>query len=369
MNEVEVVYRGPFQSRRIRLILDTIEHLGRPIHFVWMDPRTTAGEPPDFFVDFAESRPSLVRTTYLRGDLRSAPDALRALGRGRGARSDLVVAIGFTALVPARLLRPRQLVWCINGIPEERLLHDGGRRARLTVDGLWRSVQLGPRPDAVITVSKPMSALVNSRLGVEQVLELPTAVDRAVFRPQPKDDPPVLTYVGSGAPWQDLPLLGAVWREVARKHDDATFLVVSRDDRAKAAIEDVPSNRAELVAGYGPDHVAELTAGATMGFVIRRPHVVNEVSFPTKFGEYVASGTQVVTTDIGWDLADIVRETGCGLLIDWRSDPGDVAGQILEHLESHPPADRAAGCAAAAKLLDRDRWIADVGRDLTRALA
>lgn len=360
-DRIDVVYRGPFQSRRIRLILDTIEQFGLPLFFVWIDPKKVGDNPPEFFGDFLDSRSSLEGGAYLPGAVGSTAELARSLRAAVGGRSDLAVAIGFTALHAVRLIRPHQLIWCINGIPEERLLYDHSVRSRLIVAGLWKSARIGPRPDVAVTVSKPMSLLVRSRLGIEHVVELPTAVDRAVFHPEAKDEPPVLNYVGSGAPWQNLQQLGDIWREIAGLHSECRFLVVSRDERARRAIDGLPSARAQLVPGHGPEHVAELTAGAALGFVVRHPHLVNEVSFPTKFGEYVASDTEVVTTDIGWDLADIVRSTGCGLLVDWRANPVHIARQIVAHLEHRRPQEQAEACRRAADELDRDHWIVKAG--------
>ena len=251
---------------------------------------------------------------------------------------------------------------------EERLLYDDSRRARAITASLWRSARLGPRPDVAITVSRPMSALVASRMGVGHTFELPTAVDRAVFQPRSKDEPPLLNYTGSGAPWQNLDLLSSVWAQVASLDEDVRFLVVSRDERARVALEGLPPERTEIVAGHGPGHVAELTAGARLGFAIRRPHLVNEVSYPTKFGEYVAAGTEVVATDIGWDMADVIERTGCGLLVDWRARPALIAEQVVEHLQHRADADRASACASAASEMDRDQWITRVGNQLNTVL-
>ena len=363
VGQVDVVYRGPFQGRRIRLILDSIDHLGCPVTFTWVDP-SSSGDRPAFFEEFIASRPSIAGGSYLPGSGRDSATVARALTRRKRSGSDLTVAIGFTSLYVAQMLRPRQLVWCINGIPEERLLHRDSRRNRFAVQALWRTARIGHTPDLVVTVSKPMSSLVRSRLPVQAAFELPTAVDRKVFVPSAKDDPPLLSYVGSGAPWQNLPQLGAIWTELSRLLPHARFQVVSRDERARVALEGVPGDRGEMVAGQGPEHVAELTAPASYGFVVRKPHLVNEVSFPTKFGEYAATRTEVITTSIGWEIAEIVSRTGCGLLVNWRDDPRRIAEAIAAHIGSRDPADRERACDDAAAELDRDRWTAALGQRL-----
>ena len=96
---------------------------------------------------------------------------------------------------------------------------------------------------------------------------------------------------------------------------------------------------------------------------------MNEVSYPTKFGEYVSSQTGVVTTDIGWDVADMVKRTGCGLLVDWQSPPDVVAKQVVDELNSDDGEAVRTGCDLAAAELDRDHWIPTVGSQLRDLLA
>ena len=103
---------------------------------------------------------------------------------------------------------------------------------------------------------------------------------------------------------------------------------------------------------------------------MRLPDVVNEASFPTKFGEYVASGVPVVTTDVGWDVADIIRQTGAGVLVDPFGDPGTTAEEILRYRArvAADPAATQAGCRIAADEMSRERWLASLSAELVSVL-
>ena len=365
--DVCVVYRGPFQSRRIRLILDMLELLGCSMTFFWLDPKKGANPTPEFFDDFLQARSSLVGGAHLRGDAKALPGAVRQI-RQASRRPAMSVAIGFSALGPATMLRGERLVWCINGIPEERLLHRDDRMSRVLAHAMWSGAALTPTPDVVLTVSDPMSSLVAQRLRNVATVVLPTAVDRTEFRPTPLSEEPLLTYVGSGAPWQNLPYLGDVWSQIARLRSDVRFRVVSKDPRAEIALQGLPGGRGEMVAGATPAHVAELTSGSWLGFLLRRPHIVNEVSYPTKFGEHVASGTGVVATDVGWDVAGMIERTGCGRLVAHDAPPGDVAGGVVELLDPASTGELVRGCEAAAAALDRDVCLAVAADQLRSAL-
>lgn len=358
---VDVVYRGPFQGRRIAFLLDTLDQVGARQRLFWLHPSPDWRDEAAFLADFAAKRPGLDHAVVLDGRPQAMPTALRALA-GRRPRAALALAIGFTSLPFARAARAEHLVWCVNGIPEERLLYHGSAKHRAAVTATWRTVKVGRRPDATVTVSQPMATLVQDRLGQMPTFVAPTVVDRSTFQLRPPG-PGTLTYIGSGAPWQDLPLLAEVWSAVHRLDGDVRFRVVSRDDRADVLRQAVPSGVVESVSAGDPAAVAEQLRTTQVGFIVRRPHLVNTVSFPTKFGEYVASGVGVVTTDIGWDLAALVRSTGCGLVLDVAEPPERMAEQIVGFLSSPEAASEAltAACDEAATALDRATYVKDLG--------
>jgi hypothetical protein len=233
---------------------------------------------------------------------------------------------------------------------------------------MWASARLGRRPDAVVTVSRPMSALVERHLGAVPTFAAPTAVDRSSFPPRP-GGPGVLTYVGSGAPWQDLPLLAEIWSEVHRIEPEVGFRVVSRDERAGVLAARLPAGAVEEVSARGPAAVAAQLRDSQLGFIVRRPHLVNQVSYPTKFGEYVSSGVGVVTSDIGWDIGDVVRSTGCGVLVDVARPPAAMAEAVVGFMkQAGSPSQLSAACDRAAASLDREVWVCRLGDRLAELI-
>jgi hypothetical protein len=219
---------------------------------------------------------------------------------------------------------------------------------------MWRSTRIGRTPDAAVTVSHPMARLVCERTGDMATFVAPTVVDRATFQPR-SAGPGVLTYIGSGAPWQDLPLLADVWSEIHRLDPALRFRVVSRDERAEVVRRGLPDDVVDVVAAHSPAEVAEQLRDTHLGFIVRRPDIVNTVAYPTKFGEYVASGVGVVTSDIGWDIADHVRTTVSGVVLDIEQSPTALAEDIVAFVAEAGAnsGDLAAACERAAADLDR----------------
>lgn len=366
---VDIVYRGPFQGRRIRFLLEALDQLGAEQRLLWLNPDPSWDDPSAFLTEFAAKRPGLVEAVAVDGRARALPAVRHHLSGLRQRRASLVLAIGFTSLPFARAVAPEHLVWCINGIPEERLLYRDTSQRRLAVKALWRGARLGRQPDATVTVSHPMASLVRERMGEMPTFVAPTVVDRSTFRPRPAG-PGVLTYIGSGAPWQDLPLLADIWSAMHRLDPSLRFRVVSRDDRAGVVRRALPAGVVETTSCDNPAAVAKQLRDSQLGFIVRRPHLVNEVSYPTKFGEYVAAGVGVITTDIGWDIGSLVQSTGCGLVLDVAARPERMAEKIACFL-SGPDATSDAlttACDNAAAALDREVYVKELATFLSGLL-
>jgi hypothetical protein len=362
---IDVVYRGPFQGRRVRFVLDALDELGANQRLLWLNPDAAGAGSPISLDGLTDDRPMLAEAVELDGRMRSLPSTVRALRDARRERPRLVVAVGFTSLYAARVVAGDRLLWCVNGIPEERLLYHDSRRHRTTVQALWRGARIGRRPDAVLTVSNPMADLIADRIGDVQRLVVPTVVDRTVFQPRPPG-PGRLTYMGSGAPWQDLPLLADLWAAIHAIEPETRFRVVTKDPRAHMLGSAVPSDAVEFTEARGPAAVAAQLRDSQLGFVVRRPHLVNQVSYPTKFGEYVASGVGVVTTDIGWDIAELTRATGCGVVLDVEEPTERLAAHVVDALrrsEQHTDA-LVEACDQAAATLDAALWVKQLGASL-----
>ena len=354
-----LVYRGPWQGRRLDFIVNSLMEVHDDLEMIWLDPdhrrRVADG------VDHLEFRGRLQRGADLRAfevmDGRTArlPAAWRVLRRRR--RVAVVHAVGFSTLTYARAVPHRQLGWFINGIPEERLLYRQSPRARVAARTSWLVARLGKRPDLAVVVSSRMARLVERRLPGTVTAVAPTCPRLDRFHPPADADRRFVTYLGSGAPWQGLDTVAAIWSAMAELDDRVRFRVISRDARAKVLTAGVPSERIEVVGTNDPDDVARMLWQADIGFLVRAPDLVNEVSFPTKFGEYVAAGVPVVLSDLDWDLSDIARETDCALLVSPDSSTADVAKASLAYLDRvHAEPQIRERCQVAAQQLSYDHW-------------
>ena len=136
---------------------------------------------------------------------------------------------------------------------------------------------------------------------------VPTCVDLERFRPPPDravaraaldlGDGPVLIHLGTLTGWYD----GPATLEVARaflERAGGRFVVLTRDvaeARALVARAGVDA----LVASAEPREVPRWLRAADAGLALVRPSPSKDASFPTKIGEYLATGMAVLGTPVG----------------------------------------------------------------------
>jgi glycosyltransferase involved in cell wall biosynthesis len=101
-----------------------------------------------------------------------------------------------------------------------------------------------------------------------------------------------------------------------------------------------------------PEEVSGVLQGCDFGVAFFEPRLLWDAC-PLKVGEYLAAGLPVVV-NAGIELSErIVRETGCGVILENEEEPGlrQAARALLSLLESDPVALRASCRASAEKHL------------------
>lgn len=128
-----------------------------------------------------------------------------------------------------------------------------------------------------------------------------------------------------------------------------------RDELVRRSTEPPYRDRVFLLDAVPPSELLGWTASADAMVIAIQPGSLNHRhSTPNKLFEALAAGVPVVASDLP-GMASIVRETGCGVLVD-PTDPHAIADGLTRILDA-PPEQRAAfreRCLAAAR--DRYNW-------------
>lgn len=344
-----IIYRGPLERARVATIIIAAQIADPDVTFVWLNPQPLVANLLGSFVDFMR------RFAGLRWEV--VDGRIAASGRAVGRLLELirpgeaVLALGASALPYAASLRRRPLLWSINGIPEEAASYRSNIRTKLGIAAHWKILEAMPSPDLVVTVSARMSSLVKAHGIGGAFIDVPLVVDLDTFVDEGRPRPFAHAYQGWGAPWQNLDETAAIWRAIARRSPDARFRVISKDPRCRVLVEGLEPARFEVVSVETPAEVNALLNEVQCGALFRKPHIINDVAFPTKFGEYLGAGCAVTTSRLGWDISGIVERFGCGILVS-PGTTADAAAALIESFRAELPS--SAVFRAAAQHLDQD---------------
>lgn len=128
----------------------------------------------------------------------------------------------------------------------------------------------------------------------------------------------VAAYLGSVGTWYMLDEMLDCFRVQLEREPDALFLLITRDDpqpiERAAAMRSIP-DQALMIRSASRSQVPEFTAAADYGLFFVRPTFSKAASCPTKLGELLALEIPVLTNGGVGDVAEIVEETGAGVLV------------------------------------------------------
>lgn len=143
-----------------------------------------------------------------------------------------------------------------------------------------------------------------------------------------------------------------------RVHVVGSFVDASHDAFVQRAAELELGERV-VVEGWLP--YSEMTTrllAADVGLVLFQPEMLNYVySLPHKLFDYMLAGLPVLAPSGTVDIADVVRRSDCGVVVDSR-DPGEI-GEALTRLASDPGERRRLGANGRRAVLERYNWQAE----------
>jgi glycosyltransferase involved in cell wall biosynthesis len=185
----------------------------------------------------------------------------------------------------------------------------------------------------IICVSgNAQSRLVNVWKVPEGKIEiLSNGVDLSLFHPYPEersrvyatygvDEGPLIVYVGSFFPWQDVELLLRSFSQITRKHPEARLVLVGNGPLFSAMTQlakDINIENSVRFAGFLPHTEISQIMGSADIAIAPYKNMKNEyfIGSPMKLFEYMASGLAVIATNLG-QITEVIRSGENGLLVE-----------------------------------------------------
>ena len=231
---------------------------------------------------------------------------------------------------------------------------DAANLARLPGPARWLFGRIerswARRAARVVTVNEPYAAVMADRFGVEA----PLVVRNCSYRRDPPSAPSrrfherlgldpatrVVLYHGGFARERGIEQL----IEAIPTVPGAILVLLGygplQAELERRAADPVLAGRLAVLPAVAPTELLDWVASADVVAMPIQPSTLNHrLTTPNKLFEAMAAGVPVVASDLP-GMADIVRSTGCGTLVD-PADPAAIAAAIRDLLDA-PPEQRAA---------------------------
>lgn len=136
------------------------------------------------------------------------------------------------------------------------------------------------------------------------------------------EDKFVILYSGSLSPWNDYEMMASLLQNLKTVADNFIFLILSKED--KNTIQDFMDQMGLKQTEYlhlslSHNEIQKYTAAADLALLIRKRSIVNEISSPMKFGEYIGAGVPVLISPGIGDASGEVLANHLGQVADVHS--------------------------------------------------
>jgi glycosyltransferase involved in cell wall biosynthesis len=301
---------------------------------------------------------SVIRRLAIQLTVRAQGRASRAVG----PPADLFHGMAYMGIPIALGLGRRQRAPVVYDARDIYL--DAGNLARLSGPMRWLVGRAergwARRASRVITVNRPYAEVMAGRWRVDE----PLIVMNCSYRYEPPSprarrfhdalglDPTtrVVVYQGGFSRDRGIEQLIAAIADVP----DATLVLLGygslQAELDRVAADPATGGRVRILPAVPPTELLDWIASADVVAMPIQPTTLNHrLTTPNKLFEALAAGVPVVASDLP-GMAPIVRETGCGVLVD-PTDPTAIAAALREVLATPPDemTEWRARCSEAAR--------------------
>lgn len=128
----------------------------------------------------------------------------------------------------------------------------------------------------------------------------------------------------------------------------------------QAKVDELKLNKRIFTTSWLPfEEAYQELLNANVGLILFQPGIQNHVyAFPHKMFDYMMAGLPIIVPFFAEEIAPIVIETDCGILVD-SSDPVDIA-QALDYLANNPDERRRFGKNGRHAVLEKYNWDIEV---------
>jgi glycosyltransferase involved in cell wall biosynthesis len=216
------------------------------------------------------------------------------------------------------------------------------RRNIKYLDKVERKIIL--RSDWILCVSNAFKEhlLMKHRVKTAKLSVLPNGADSGKFYFDEKkrneirkglkiEDKFVFIYSGNMNPWQMFPKMIDVFKIIKTVENNSHFLILTPFKKEAIRVINAKhlSEKDYTLLSVEHDLVPTYLSAADLAFLIREKHLLNKVSSPTKFSEYVMCGLPVIMTEEIGDYSEIMKTQDFGIVIRDREDEKEIINKFV----------------------------------------
>ncbi len=129
----------------------------------------------------------------------------------------------------------------------------------------------------------------------------------------------VMVYSGTIVKWQKFDIIAEIFKIFKSIENNAYFLILTpdADDALKIMHEKEINEEDFLIKTAFGDELGKFLILGDFGILIREPNVINKVSSPIKFSEYLAAGLPVFISEGIGDTKQFISEYQVGVLTEY----------------------------------------------------
>lgn len=199
--------------------------------------------------------------------------------------------------------------------------------------------------DAIFCVSHAMVKHLEEKYALtdSEVAVVPCCVDTERFREPVADRAEirrklgfdgkfVVTYCGSYVwyqmPEESLRVFALIRESIPEAH---FFSLTTHPQRWQAVVDNAGISEGVTIRSVNAESVPEHLVASDVGLLLRKNTIVNRVASPVKFGEYMASGVPIISTEGVGDYSAAIGQQALGGLVDLSLED-DALREVLRRM-------------------------------------
>ena len=231
---------------------------------------------------------------------------------------DFLAVFSYKKMIRSRDIR---IIYDFRGlISEESFIRNKSNFRKYFLQSIERFVY--KNADEVHCVSKKFKNFLIERYGFREIVVIPCCSPKYSGRKVEKPIHEVkFVYVGSMAKWQNFSGVVDYYKKVENRYVTTSLRVITRErDEAQTILKSRAVKNYELLT-LPHDQVIENISDCHFGFILREISMINLVSSPIKFLEYLQAGVApVISSGIG-DYSELVAKERIGIVVPDFANP------------------------------------------------